>query len=779
MEAEILVVDDIPANLKLLTDILTAKGYRVRPAISGQLALRSAALKSPDLVLLDVKMPDMDGYEVCGALKSDHKNADVPVIFISALDETRDKVRGFEAGGIDFITKPFQAEEVLARVKTHLSLRRLHHRLERQNEQLQKESAERLQTERELRELNDFNNKIFEAAAIGVLAYNGFSGQCVMANQAAAKIANASIDQLLGQNFRRIGAWQAPDRLSMAEQVLDTGIERNEEVHMVTSFGREVWIQCHLNRFLSHGEPHLLVLVHDMTEQKHFQEALKQAKEAAETANRAKSEFLANMSHEIRTPLNAVIGFSDLLTSVVDDPKQKSYIKSIQTSGESLLRLINDILDLSKIEAGRLELKYSPTNLRTLINEVERIFAQQTSQKDLQLITNVEPAFPEALFLEEIRLRQILINLVGNAVKFTEKGYIKIAVAMSNKRDADKTLDIDICVEDTGIGIPEHDIGHIFESFRQQAGQSASRFGGTGLGLTICKRLVEMMGGTISVKSVLGKGSAFTIGIRNVAISQEALAVVEEKPGHETIKFEKAKVLVVDDVESNSELLREILSKANLDVLTAENGNKALTIANEDQPDVILMDLWMPEMDGVEATRRLKMDSRTKTIPVIAISAFPTPDQKSLVLEKGFNGFLSKPLRTKKLFSELSGYLQVAEKSGDAGRVAKAYRPAASDDWSPEMASNLSEVIEMIDSDFMNRWEDFQKMMPMKTVRKFGKELRALGTKHMIKPLSDYGRDLLSYANNFDVENMKIMMGEFPEIVNELKSLEEKNHDLS
>ena len=382
--------------------------------------------------------------------------------------------------------------------------------------------------------------------------------------------------------------------------------------------------------------------------------------------------------------------------------------------------------------------------------------------------------FPAALLLDEIRLRQILINLVGNAVKFTGKGYVKIAVGMASKKEADNILDIDISVKDTGIGIPEHDTARIFESFRQQAGQSSSKFGGTGLGLTICKRLVEMMGGTISVKSVLGKGSTFIISIRNVAVSHEALPAVEEKPGHETIKFEKAKVLVVDDVESNSELLREILSKANLDVLTAVNGREALTIANEYQPDVILMDLWMPEMDGVEATRRLKMDSRTKTIPVIAISAFPTPDQKSLVLEKGFNGFLSKPLRTKKLFSELSGYLQVAEKDGNADRVARAYRPVASDDWSPEMASNLSEVIEMIDSDFMNRWEDFQKMTPMKTVRKFGRELEALGTKYTITLLSNYGRDLLSYANNFDVGNMKMMIGEFPEIVKELKLVEEK-----
>ena len=650
MEAEILVVDDIPANLKLLTNILTARGYRVRPAASGRLALRSAALKPPDLVLLDVRMPDMDGYEVCRALKSDHKNADVPVIFISALDETRDKVRGFEAGAVDFITKPFQAEEVLARVETHLSLRRLHQQLERQNAQLEKESAERLEAERDLREINDFNRKIFEAAAIGVLAYNGLSGQCVMANEAAAKIANASVDQLLSLNFRRIESWQDHGLLPTVEQVLNTGIERDEKVHMVTSFGREVWLEYHANRFLSHGEPHLLLLLHDVTEQEHFQEALEQAKEAAEAANRAKSEFLANMSHEIRTPLNAVIGFSNLLASVVADPKQKSYIESIQTSGESLLRLLNDILDLSKIEANRFELKYSPTDLRSLIIEVKQIFSQQTSQKNIQLITDVNPELPAVLLLDEIRLRQILINLAGNAVKFTEKGYIKIAVDMANKKEADNTLDIDISVEDTGIGIPEHETARIFESFRQQAGQSSSEFGGTGLGLTICKRLVEMMGGTISVRSMVGKGSTFSISIRNVAISHKALPAVEEKPGPETVKFEKARVLVVDDVESNSRLMSEILSNANLDVLTADSGRKALVIADEHQPDVILMDLWMPEMDGVEATKRLKTGLRTNAIPVIAVSAFSTFEQKPLLLGKGFDGFLLKPFRNQPTF---------------------------------------------------------------------------------------------------------------------------------
>ena len=782
MDTEILVVDDLPDNLKLLANILRARGYRVRPATSGQLALRSASLKPPDLVLLDIKMPDMEGYEVCRILKSDAGTADVPVIFISALDETRDKVRGFEAGGVDFITKPFQAEEVLARVETHLSLRRLHQQLERQNAQLQKESAERLETERELREANDFNRKILEAATMGVLAYNGRTGQCVMANQAAGKIINASVDQLIGQNFRRIAAFQTPDRMSMVEEVLNTGIKQEKEVHVMTSFGREVWLECHVNRFLSRGEPHLLLLLHDVTEQKHFQEALKQAKEAAETANRAKSEFLANMSHEIRTPLNAVIGFSDLLSSIVNDPKHKNYIEAIQTAGESLLRLINDILDLSKIEASKLELHYSPANLRTIINEVEQIFSQQIFKKNIQFLTEVDPELPIALFLDEIRLRQVLINLVGNAVKFTQKGHIKLTVSIADKKEMGNRLDIDIFVEDTGIGISKHDIVHIFEAFRQQTGQSSSKFGGTGLGLTICKRLVEMMDGTISVKSVSGKGSVFMISIRNVKISHETLPDVEEKSSYETIKFEKATVLVVDDVQSNRELLSEVLSKAHLDVLTAVNGMEALTAAAAHQPDIILMDLWMPVMDGIEATGQLNTHSRTKTIPVIAVSAFPTPDQGALVLEKGFNGFLSKPFKINRLFAELSKYLQVAKEpgphSGNEGRRGDADSPVVSDVSSPQSALHLSRVIDIIDSDLMARWKQFQKRMPMKIVRQFGKDLEALGEKYTIALLSNYSRDLLLYANNFDVEKMKIMIERFPETVNELRASQEKHHDV-
>jgi len=239
----------------------------------------------------------------------------------------------------------------------------------------------------------------------------------------------------------------------------------------------------------------------------------------AENANKAKSEFLANMSHEIRTPMNAIIGFTELLNEQISEPRLKSYVKTIHSAGNTLLTLINDILDLSKIESGKLQIKKTPTNIYNLSNELGNIFMMSVKNKTLDLIIDLEEGIPQSLLIDEIRLRQVLLNLIGNAVKFTENGYIKLSLKAFNIDVHHSKLDIEILVEDTGVGIAANQLLKIFNEFEQTEGQDNRKFGGTGLGLSISKRLCEMMDGKISVTSEEGKGSTFKVHLYSIDIS--------------------------------------------------------------------------------------------------------------------------------------------------------------------------------------------------------------------------------------------------------------------
>lgn len=397
----------------------------------------------------------------------------------------------------------------------------------------------------------------------------------------------------------------------------------------------------------------------DITDQKRIEAELINTKDVAEKANRTKSEFLANMSHEIRTPLNAVIGFSELLTSVSVDQQTRKYATSIKTAGNSLLKIINDILDLSKIEAGMMDISNHPMNLYHIFSEVQQIFKEQVMKKGLEFSIDIDSTLPKMVILDEIRLRQVLLNIVGNAIKFTDNGYIRLTAGKEVKVSPSSRVNLVISVEDTGIGIAKEDQQLIFDSFKQQSGHITRKYGGTGLGLTICRKLVEMMNGSITVSSSPEAGSTFTITLFDVEIT-----LSENDPDTRvsldigSTLFEPAKILVVDDIESNRNMLRDILTRVGLETIEAESGKTSIEKVLSERPDLILMDIRMPEMDGYEATTHIRKLPQGKNIPIISLSAAAQKKTTAEIEKHGLNGYLTKPINMEELFAELSQFIK-------------------------------------------------------------------------------------------------------------------------
>lgn len=384
---------------------------------------------------------------------------------------------------------------------------------------------------------------------------------------------------------------------------------------------------------------------------------LEKAREAAEVANRAKSIFLANMSHELRTPMNAIIGFSEILEGLIIEPKEKNYLTRIRSCGNTLLNLINDILDLSKIEAGKMELKYVPMSIKELFEETIHIFSHIVTEKSLDYILDIDPDIPSYVLIDEIRLRQVILNIIGNAIKFTHRGQISVTVrAEYPERNGHSTIDLIFSVTDTGIGIPEEHLKIIFEPFEQQKGKMSYEYGGTGLGLAITKNLVTSMKGTISVKSTVGKGSTFTVILRSVEICATGETQGTEFFDYEALTFEKARLLVADDIEYNRDLIRGYLDRYNFDIIEAENGKEAVEKTGEYRPDLILIDMKMPVMDGYSAVSTIKKYEMLKHIPVIAITAAaPTEDEENI--RSICNGYLRKPVSRSELLKKIMKYI--------------------------------------------------------------------------------------------------------------------------
>jgi len=413
-------------------------------------------------------------------------------------------------------------------------------------------------------------------------------------------------------------------------------------------------------------------VLRDFTPQKTAEAELRQATNAAECANRAKSEFLANMSHEMRTPLTSIMGFTNLLRDGADEgveADRQSWLAAIASSSNHLLALINDVIDVAKIEAGGMTMERLPCSPHELVSEVAALLRPRAVEKDIDFDWCFDTALPERIDVDPTRFRQLLMNVLGNAIKFTESGGVKMAVSLA---DRDGRRHLCFSITDTGIGIPEERLDSIFDPFSQADTSATRRFGGTGLGLAIAKRTVEAFGGTISVSSVEGQGSTFTIDFpvgrsddRAVPLVDETQALAEwqrpSTPMREQHRLD-AHILVVDDGETNRKLIRLALRRAGAEVSVAENGEIAVDLARQQSFDLILMDMQMPVMDGFRATTILRDEGIN--VPIIALTAAAMKGDKERCLQAGCTGYLSKPVDLQELVSVVDKTLAVGTETG-------------------------------------------------------------------------------------------------------------------
>jgi len=490
----------------------------------------------------------------------------------------------------------------------------------------------------------------------------------------------------------------------------------------------------------------------EIDERKKIERKLARAKQEAERANSAKSIFLANMSHEIRTPMNAIVGFTELLNDEVRGPKLRSYVHNIQTASHTLLRLINDILDLSKIEAGKMELQYAPTDVARLCREIASIFELSAKKKGVKILLEVEENLPHVM-ADEIRLRQILLNLVGNAVKFTESGHVKISVHSRRRSEDPEHIDLIFAIEDTGIGIPEDQIETIFGAFEQTHGQDNRKYGGTGLGLSISKRLCEMMGGTIRAESRRGEGSTFYVRLPRLSIASLP-SIEEENPAPlKAEQFDEAKILVVDDVTDNRELLVKIFEKSPLRTVTAKDGIEAVEVFQRERPDLVLMDLRMPRMDGYEAAKRIKEIS--PTTPIIALTASVTQDASQ---NEYFDGVLGKPIDREALFALLGRYLEYRSLKE------KEKKKKSFSHWEEQAKSRLRSLLPAERSELLSAYRRAIENNSIPEIQAFAKTMLQIADRYAIDPLRELARELENALDSFDIARIEELLTEFKEI---------------
>ncbi|MBF0184793.1 MAG: response regulator [Magnetococcales bacterium] len=752
----ILVVEDSLVQSFFLEKILKNNQFQVLTATNGQEALQLISERSPDLVISDINMPVMTGYEMCRIIKQNRHWQAIPVILLSELSTMEEILFGLEAKADNYILKPYEEADLIRKIWELLRLPLSKLQSEFPTRYIEMPGGRRFQIDsnrdqvlnfllsiyesilRKNNELNLLHDKMNRLNADLLAAKEKYQtlvqtvpdmiyqldakGRFTFINHAMERL-GYSTEELLGQHFSTIIETGEVERISFANLIKQLkgssqlksppklfderrtgkrqtlGLEvrlrpkQNLPANSATNSSKNdlpctgeissagmysAPVRDRQGRFIG-----TVGVLRDISERKQVEETLKQtylqlqqSERQAELANRAKGEFLANMSHEIRTPMHAILGLSQLVMQGKLERKQRSHMEKVVRAGRKLLAILNDILDFSKIEAGKISMERVIFNLDEVITDLLDMATWYREGKELSIRIEATDLLPRYWLGDPLRLGQVLTNLLNNAIKFTEKGEIVVAVR-ELVRHGDRVA-VAFSVQDSGVGMEPEQLEKIFQAFQQADGTITRRYGGTGLGLTICRHLVELMGGTIYATSSLGKGSCFTfllpMQIAESANSTDASVFRQNVFSHNTLNQQEpswqalfrlhgVKVLLVDDHEINLLIAQEILHQVGIKSDVAMNGQQAIEKIAAQAYDCVLMDIQMPVMDGLEACRLIRQRPGGEHLPIIAMTAHGMQGDRERSFAHGMNDHIIKPIDPKQLYQVLLRLLPGATES--------------------------------------------------------------------------------------------------------------------